>query len=128
MARPRKPTNVLELSGAFKHDPQRRRGNEPCPTGEIGDPPKSLKRKVLKDIWFEMIAIAPPGVLKNSDRVHLEIICHLLGDLRKSPADFPVTKLTRLEAMIGKLGLNPSDRSKVSGLGKGKPKNPFSNL
>jgi len=128
MGRPAKPTKVLELNGAFKKNPNRRRDNEPCPTGDIGDPPKSLRRKALKDIWWEMVDLAPPGVLTNADRIHLEIICHLLGELRKDPVNFQVTKLTRLEAMLGKLGLNPSDRSKVPGLSKGKPKNPFGSL
>lgn len=128
MARPRTPTNVLELRGSFKNHPDRKRPDEPQPTGEIGDPPKSLKRKPLKDAWWEILETAPPGVLTNADRQHVEMICHLLVEFRKNPVEFPAVKLTRLEAMLGKIGMNPSDRSKVSGLGKGKDKNPFDEL
>ena len=30
MGRPRKPTSILELNGAFRHDPNRARPNQPA--------------------------------------------------------------------------------------------------
>ena len=128
MGRPRTPTSILELRGGFKNRPSRRRDNEPKPTGDIGDPPKRLKTKDLKAAWREIVDICPPGVLTNADRLHLEIICYLLTEFRENPRDFMASKLARLEAMLGKCGLTPADRSKISGLGTRKKKNAFDDL
>lgn len=116
MGRSRTPTNLLEMRASFKAHPERKaqRAAEPTPQGDIGDPPASLKRKALRNIWYELIEITPKGVLTNADRIHLEIVCHLLYQFRSDPVDFPAMKHSRLEAMLGKIGLNPSDRSKVS--------------
>lgn len=129
MGRPRKPTKILELSGAFNNKPGRRedRGNEPEPTGEIGPPPKHFKRKALKDIWQEIINITPPGVLTNADRIHLEMICYALEAYRRNPSEFLAARHTRLEAMLGKIGLSPADRSKVGIRSKTK-KNSFADF
>jgi hypothetical protein len=43
MARPRTPTNVLEIRGAFKKHPERKR-EDPEPAGELGEPPRSSSR------------------------------------------------------------------------------------
>lgn len=130
MARPRTPTKILEMRGSFKNRPSRRRAreNEPIPTGVIGDPPKHLQGEKLKGIWREIIAATVPGVLTNSDRILLEIICYLLDELRSNPAEFPSGKMTRLESMLGKCGLAPADRTKIAGLGKEEKENPFASL
>lgn len=123
----RTPTKVLELNGSFKKHPERKRTNEPIPTGEIGKPPKHFKSKELKAAWRELIKLTPDGVLTNADRVHLEMVCVLLVQFRSDPEAFTAARMTRLESMIGKLGLNPCDRSKV--VVPGKPKsNPFNNI
>lgn len=66
MARPRKPSNILELNGAFKRNPARgkARENEPVPNGEIGDPPNHLPANVA-ECWREIVGFAHPGVLCN---------------------------------------------------------------
>ena len=131
MGRPRTPTKLLQLNGAFKNHPERKRKNEPIPSGEIGKPPKHFNKakypKALKAVWKEVVKITPDGVLTSADAIHLEVICHLIVEYRAAPVDFTAAKLTRLESMIGKLGLNPSDRSKV--VVPGKPKgNPFNTI
>jgi hypothetical protein len=66
MARPNKPTALLELNGAFKKDPARRRAreHEPKPSGPLGEPPASFPPN-QKQAWLELSSQAPPGVLTN---------------------------------------------------------------
>lgn len=103
MARPRKPTNVLELTGAFKKDPQRRR-EDAEPVGELTAPPAHINGAVLH-AWKEIAKYAPRDVLTNSDRLSLELAANLLAQFRNDPLDFPAAKLVRLEAMLGKFGM-----------------------
>ena len=127
MARPRKPTNVLELTGAFKKDPQRRR-EDAEPVGELTAPPAHINGAVLH-AWKEIAKYAPRDVLTNSDRLSLELAANLLAQFRNDPLDFPAAKLVRLEAMLGKFGMTPADRSKVGGGKKDAPKgNAFAEL
>jgi len=126
MARPRKPTNVLEASGAFRKDPQRRRQDAET-VGPLTKAPAHLGGGVLH-AWNEISRFAPRDVLSDSDRIALEVAATLLAQFREDPAEFPATKLVRLEALLGKFGMTPADRAKVGGK-KEKPKgNPFESL
>lgn len=127
MARPRKPTKILELKGAFKKDPQRKRLSEPKSDTPLGDPPKHLRKKV-QGIWCEIASHASPDVLTASDRIALELAAELLFEFRIDPIEFPANKLSRLESLLAKFGMNPSDRSKMS-VGKPRdPANPFADF
>jgi hypothetical protein len=61
----RKPTRLLEISGAFKKDPQRRRNHEPIPSGPLGDPPGFLPEPV-KACWRELNAMIPRACLRSA--------------------------------------------------------------
>lgn len=54
-----------------------------------------------------------PGVLGNSDRLALEVLCHLIIQFRTDPVEFPAMKLSRMEAIMGKFGMTPADRNKI---------------
>lgn len=119
MGRRPKPSAMHELSGSFEKHPERRakRKNEPKPHGPLGAPPASFKPELsvgreLIAIWEEIVAQVPTGVLTISDRMHVEILCRLLYKIRHNLAksgDF-----ARAESLLGKMGMNPSDRSKVN--------------
>lgn len=126
MARPRKPTNVLELTGAFKKDPQRRRQDAES-VGALTAPPDHINGGVL-NAWNDVVKYAPLEVLTDSDRLSVELAANLLAQFRNDPVEFPAAKLARLEALLGKFGMTPADRSKVGGK-KDKPKaNSFAGL
>ena|SRR5690349_3505407 len=126
MPRPRKPTRVLELTGAFKKDPARGRAREgePHPEGALGNPPNCLD-EVQKARWNELKKQAP--WLTVSDRILVEQTCRLWALERAGTANATQSRL--LSTNLGKLGMTPSDRSKVKVPGErpGK-KNPFSAL
>src|SRR3990167_5856327 len=67
MARPRLPTQVLELRGSFRKQKGRRlkRAGEPEPVGELGDPPPHLD-EAERELWRELAEHAP--WLSGSDR------------------------------------------------------------
>ena len=126
MARPRKPTNVLQMKGAFKKNPGRKRASEPVPTGGIGPAPEALSKR-QRTIWDEIVAICPPGVLGNTDRIALEALVRLLEEFRHNYVEFPGSRMSQLVSLMGRFGLTPSDRSKII-VPKGKGKNPFEDL
>lgn len=129
MARPRKATNILELNGAFRHDPKRgrERENEPVPLAEIGPCPVTLDPDEVV-VWEDMVSRMPYGVLGDCDRDHLEVVVRLMAYTRRVPVEeWEAAKIARLDAMLGKLGMNPADRSKVKAE-KAPPKNAFRDL
>ena len=113
MSRPRTPTKILELKGAFKKNPQRKRKSEPKTDVNVGCPPKKLSKGVLA-CWKEIISLSPSGVITSSDRIALEIAANLLNEFRTGFNEMPAARLTRLEALLGKFGMTPSDRAKMA--------------
>lgn len=126
MARPRTPTNVLEMRGSFKKHPERKRADAEA-SGPLDGAPDHISGAVLI-AWNEISGSAPLDVLTNSDRISLELAANLLSQFRNDPLEFPAAKLVRLEALLGKFGMTPADRAKVGGK-KEKPKgNSFADL
>jgi hypothetical protein len=115
--RPRKPTAVLEMSGAYKKNPGRAaaRGGEPTVTDGIGEPPDFLLipgRERELGCWREIVSEAHPGVLSKADRIIVEIAARMLFKVRISiakPAD-----IKQLESCLVRLGMTPIDRSRVN--------------
>jgi phage terminase small subunit len=122
-----------EASGAFDHDPQRRRerANEPIPSGPLGDPPDFLTPPQVA-IWKELEALAPPGVLTNADRIMLEMLCRLLERERHPQgSDLKAAERNQAISMLARLGMSPADRAKKqvdNPRGEDQPTDPFSQL
>ena len=111
MARPRTPTKVLDARGAFRRNPQRRRDGEPESRDPLGSAPDRLT-DVERQCWMEIAESAPTGVLTKADRLTVEQASRLLaldlaGDLSSSDRKLFLS-------VLGKLGLNPSDRARLS--------------
>jgi len=111
MARPRKPTAVLELSGAFEHDPQRKRA-DPEPAGPVGEPPRWLS-PIAAQCWREMVADAPARVLTSADRPVLAVAARIYAKVQQDEPT-PVQELTLLLRCLAELGATPASRSKVT--------------
>lgn len=115
--RPRKPTAILEMSGAFKKDPQRRdaRAAEPIPQGPIGEPPEHLN-DIEKAAWGAFIEETPPGVLTIADRALLTQASKLraaldLGTFQTESGRLNAEKL--FLSMLTRIGATPADRSRI---------------
>jgi phage terminase small subunit len=117
MGRPRLPTNVLDARGAFKKDPQRAvaRADEPKPAegDEIGEPPDWFGPEQFM-CWQEIVTLAHGGTLSSADRLIVEHGAQLLAMLRAEQWRVHPTIMIRWETVLAKLGMTPSDRSKVA--------------
>lgn len=126
MGRPRTPSNILDARGAFDKNPNRRRVDEPEPNGEIGEPPTRFNAAELV-AWSEIVSTCAAGVFCKSDRLAVEVAAVLLAMFREDPAGIPAAKLARLDSLMARFGMTPSDRSKVSAP-KAPAVNPFAAL
>jgi hypothetical protein len=106
MPRPRIPTAVLELRGAFKRNPNRRRKFEPRISTALPDPPQTLPNPV-KAAWLEM---RERGFwLTSADRFLVEIAASLMARYRFE--EIKSGDVSQLIQLLGKLGFAPKDRS-----------------
>jgi hypothetical protein len=112
----RKSMKVLTMSGAVAHDPQRyrdRTDGPECPNA-LGAPPAHLSAK-QKAIWNELVSQVPEGMLRSPDRFLVEVVCKMMARSRDPEHIMVPTEINGLVMALGKLGLNPIDRSKVKG-------------
>lgn len=115
MARPRKPTSLLAITGGYDNNPGRlnaSRGDEPIEQRALGDAPGHLEAP-QRAAWAEIERIAPPGVLTHADRLVVELTAVLWARFRRAGEVMPLPEFTRLQSLLGELGLTPAARSKV---------------
>ena len=121
MARPRKPTAVLALSGQIQRRPGRYadRRNEPMVDAPVGEAPATLAPDEAQ-IWDELAAY---GVwLTAGDRLMLEIAVRLFHQFRAGDT----ANTSKLITALSKLGFSPIDRSRVNAPGGKEPEtDPF---
>ena len=124
MPKPRKPTALLALNGGLATNPGRYadRVNEPNVTLPIGSAPSGFS-KAKRAIWDEMVSLVAPGVLQRSDRILLEVITHLIHDLRTGQSS--VASIAQLRMSLASLGMTPADRSRVSAVPQDSPNDPL---
>jgi hypothetical protein len=119
--RPPKPTNLLELTGAFKKNPKRlaERAGEPVPHGPLGPTPRHwwVKREdaayeryhALSKLWREVSKLAP--WLTSGDRFAVEQFCELLLMARQGTIN--VGERMIMKSIGSACGLDPSGRVKI---------------
>lgn len=126
MGAPKKPTALKIVQGTDKKNPNRMNHNEPVPTNGVGPAPSKLT-PIEKEIWDEVVGISYKGVMGEGDRIALEIMVRLIAEMRADYITFTAAKITQLSQLLGRFGMTPSDRTKIS-VPKGTPKNGFESL
>lgn len=115
MARPRKPTKLLELSGSADHNKKRLRdqgrSGEPQPDPNFGQVPRHLTDK-QKIMWRELVDEIPALVATKADRKIVELAVYMLEKIRDGNA-LGCHYSTYLKC-LSQLGMTPADRSKIS--------------
>lgn len=111
MSRPRTPSNVLELRGAFDKNPQRRREDPKVEMG-LGDAPDYFDDEE-RAIWVEIAESAPEGVLAKSDRLCIEMLVPLVLRLRRREP-MKAAERTFMLSTLTRIGCTPADRSRVA--------------
>ncbi len=121
----RLPTNVLELRGAYKKNPQRRAAPAPSGPPAPGGTPAPGGLPDLEPIppdhmgwesalcYAELVRAAPPGALKTSDAFVVEMAAVLLTRFRADGAFMEPALLNRLFVILRALGLTPTGRGEV---------------
>jgi len=117
---------ILEMRGAYKEHPERRRAKEPEPAGTFDmEPPESLTEDEIV-AWKEVVSQVPKLVLTGSDRNLVELTAVLWAQFRREKCEMAVSRMNRMVSNFGFLGMTPSDRTKLQ---VDKPKaNEFDNI
>jgi hypothetical protein len=101
------------MRGAYANHPERRadRAGEPRPTEPLGKAPGYMTA-AQKKIWKEIEGMVVPGLLTKQDRFVVELATVLLAKIRSAEAK--PQEISTFTALLGKMGMSPADRSKVS--------------
>lgn len=113
MSRPKKPSAILKLSGAFKKNPNRKRSNEPNIKKLVGRAPKYFDKE-QRAIWNEIKRSLVEGVALLSDKFSLELLCNSIVEYRRAPFSFTASDKAQLRAMLSAFGMTPSSRASIS--------------
>lgn len=76
MARPRTPATILEMRGAFKRNPKRRRFRVPR-GAPLDTEPDATWSPALQREWLERVDDAPDRLYEKADRTALRITAQL---------------------------------------------------
>jgi hypothetical protein len=111
MPRPRLPTAVLELRGAFKRNPNRKkdRQSEPIVTTSLPEPPGYLTPDTT-EAWREMRERG--WWLTSADRFLVEIAATLMA--RYSGDNVKSGDVSLLIGLLGKIGFSPKERGALN--------------
>ena len=111
MSRPRTPTTVLELRGAFKRNPNRKRDrqHEPLVTTPLPEPPAYLTADTTA-AWSEMKSCG--YWLTSADKFLVEIAATLMSRYRGDELKSADTSL--LIGLLGKIGFSPKERGALN--------------
>jgi hypothetical protein len=112
MARPRTPTAVLELRGAFINHPSRlhERQNEPFVTEPLPDAPRGIAKPV-KIAWTEMKERGSLW-LRSPDQFLVHIAAFYMARYRNGECSSAETAL--LIKGLNMIGFSPSERRKLN--------------
>lgn len=106
--RPPKPAHLRLVEG----NPGKRPIKAEPQSGALDPPPEALA-PVHVEAWHELVAAAPDGVLKNSDRFLLELAARLMVQIRTMPS-CPAAMATQLRACLSEIGMSPSSRARLA--------------
>ena len=121
MGRHKIPSKEKKDKGTYRD--YRENLDEPEPENKVGGAPDFLTDK-QKEVWAEIKNIAHIGVLSDADSIIVEIAARLLSELRENN-DLSVGKMSHLIGCLARMGLTPSDRSKVSAPNEKRKKDPW---
>jgi len=133
MGRPRTPAKVLELRGAFKKDPSRRRVDAAGAGPFERDPPTHMSEDTVP-AWRYIVERLPKVALTSSDEVAVEAAARCLagiwaiGPMAAMHPNFG--KLSaELRQWLGQLGMTPAARTKIAPVKEADESgNPFAKL
>ena len=126
MPRPRLPSQVLALRGAFERHPERRRTDAEGAGPWQDNPPEHLSEAELT-AWRELTALLPKVALTASDTIAVTQAARLWAALKGTPATEPQYKHMddALRRWCIELGLTPHARTRLAPPPAENAPNPF---
>lgn len=129
----KKPDALRQLHGTADRNKHRDNQNQPVITRGIGPAPDHFT-ELQSDTWDYLVSVMFAGVLAESDRPTMEMMSVLFyrfrhGDYEENsvcPALNGV-ELSRLDSLMGRYGMTPSDRTKIV-VPKAEKANPFAEM
>lgn len=122
--RPRTPAKILELKGAWKKDPGRRRESV-AGAGDFNPQPPAHMPQECARAWHWIVSQIPPGVLTASDYASIEIMARLQAHFWLSGH---LDYAKELRQWFGQYGLTGAAREKISMKKPEGSGNPFANV
>ena len=128
MGRPRKPAAVLEMTGSFDRNPNRRREDPAMPSGGLGPAPEKWVSKAATgspmnasyvQLWEELKQQDVLGLLGPADRWFAEDLVELMYKLRAGL--LKGSERTLLNSKLASIGFTPAGRTKFAELAPRKP-------
>jgi phage terminase small subunit len=123
MARPRTPTALLEVRGAFGKNPKRKRAGEPVAEGEAVKP-RFVKGTAAR-IWREYAPlIAAMGLLKAVDSFNFGVCCCLAAEFDNDHKRMPANRIAQMWQVGERFGLDAGARAKLAVTAEQKSEDP----
>jgi hypothetical protein len=128
VGRPRTPAQILDLRGAFSHNPDRRREDAPGAGPFERDPPTHLAKDVVP-AWKYLVDRLPAVALTSSDEIAVEqaarVLCGLWALQDMGPLGLQSQEFKRLDDSLRQwliqLGMTIQARTKINPAGEKKP-------
>ena len=126
----KQPQALRELHGTANRNKHRDNQDAPEPKAGIGPAPDYFDDE-QSEVWDYLVSTCPPGVLGDSDRPTFEVMVILFWRFRNGEYDKDAkipqlngAELSRMDSLMGRYGMTPSDRQKIV-IPKQEKKNPF---
>ena len=114
MPRTKKSARILELTGAYKKNPQRKNHNEPVVESLTeADIPAGLNPQE-RDAFKRLMDYMPPGVYTVAEIPLLTMAARYQTQFDNDPEEFPASKASLLTKCLIHLGMTPGGRSKLT--------------
>jgi phage terminase small subunit len=114
--RPRTPTKILKLKGTARKDRHGKR-NDLDLDNEVPSAPDYFGPDALEE-WHSLVTDSQYSrVLARVDRGMMELYCALRAEFRqhlRKGTEMPASRMTVMSNVASKLGLNPSDRTRIN--------------
>lgn len=124
MPRPRTPSNVLDMRGAFKKHPERKR-EDLQGVGDFNSTPPQWLAAPIVPAWHRVVSQINPAVLTGSDTESIAVMARLLSQFELTSDK---TYATELRQWFSQYGMTAVGRTKLAAPKKGGGGNPFLNV